>query len=72
MQSLYEPFFKYFPTQVKILDLGCGSGDDTLDFKSRGYQVDAIDDSAELVVKVRELTGVKVNQLSFSASQIRP
>ena len=52
MQSLYESFFKYFPTQVKILDLdlGCGSGDDTLDFKSRGYQVDAIDDSAELVV----------------------
>lgn len=56
MQSLYESFFKYFPTQVKILDLdldldlGCGSGDDTLDFKSRGYQVDAIEDSAELVV----------------------
>ena len=80
MQSLYEPFFKYFPTQVKILDLdldldldlGCGSGGDTLYFKNRGYQVDVIDDSAELVVKVRELTGVKVNQLSFSASQIRP
>ena len=45
MQSLYEPFFKYLPTQLKILDLGCGSGGDTLDFKSRGYQVDAIDDS---------------------------
>ena len=51
MQSLYEPFFKYFPTQVKILDLdlGCGSGGDTLDFKSRGYQVDAIDDSLIII-----------------------
>ena len=64
--------FKYLPTQLKILYLGCGSGGDTLYFKNRGYQVDVIDDSAELVVKVRELTGVKVNQLSFSASQIRP
>jgi len=63
---------KYLPTQLKILYLGCGSGGDTLYFKNRGYQVDVIDDSAELVVKVRELTGVKVNQLSFSASQIRP
>ena len=56
--------FKYLPTQVKILYLGGGSGGDTLYFKNRGYQVDVIDDSAELVVKV--------NQLSFSASQIRP
>ncbi|MDK1684904.1 hypothetical protein QOR41_13980 [Acinetobacter terrestris] len=43
-----------------------------MDFKSRGYQVDAIDDSAELVVKARELIGINVKQLSFSASQIRP
>ncbi len=34
MQSLYEPF-KYLPTQLKILDLGCGSSGNTLDFKKR-------------------------------------
>ncbi len=52
--------FKYLPTQLKILYLGCGSVGDTLDFKNRGYQVDVIDDSAELVVNARELTGISI------------
>lgn len=65
MQSLYEPFLDFLPEQAKILDLGCGSGRDSLVFTNKGYQVDAIDTSIELVVRARELTGLNVKQLSF-------
>ncbi len=65
MESLYTPFLRYLPEQASILDLGCGSGRDTLAFKKKGYQVEAMDDSAELVKKARELTGIEVRQQSF-------
>ncbi|GAA5555392.1 hypothetical protein Asch01_00079 [Acinetobacter schindleri] len=65
MESLYAPFLRYLPEQASILDLGCGSGRDTLAFKNKGYQVAAIDYSAELVEKARELTGIEVHQQSF-------
>lgn len=65
MQSLYEPFLKYLPVQAKILDLGCGSGRDALAFKNKGYEVDAIDASIELVKKAKELTGIQVKHQSF-------
>lgn len=31
--------FKYLPTQLKILDLGCRSSGDTLDFKKEGIKL---------------------------------
>lgn len=65
MESLYAPFLRYLPEQALILDLGCGSGRDTLAFKKKGYQVEAIDYSTELVEKARELTGIEVRQQSF-------
>ena len=65
MESLYAPFLRYLPEQASILDLGCGSGRDSLAFKNKGYQVEAIDYSAELVKKAKELTGIEVRQQSF-------
>jgi 2-polyprenyl-3-methyl-5-hydroxy-6-metoxy-1,4-benzoquinol methylase len=65
MESLYIPFLRYLPEQASILDLGCGSGRDTLAFKNKGYQVEAIDYSTELVKKAKELTGIEVRQQSF-------
>ena len=65
MESLYGPFLRYLPEQASILDLGCGSGRDILAFKKKGYQVEAIDYSAELVKKARELTNIEVRQQSF-------
>ncbi|OTG71164.1 SAM-dependent methyltransferase [Acinetobacter sp. ANC 4218] len=65
MESLYIPFLRCLPEQASILDLGCGSGRDTLAFKKKGYQVEAMDYSAELVKKARELTGIEVRQQSF-------
>ena len=65
MESFYTPFLRYLPEQALILDLGCGSGRDTLAFKNKGHQVEAIDYSAELVRKATELTGIKVRHQSF-------
>lgn len=65
MEALYQPFLNLLPQRAKILDLGCGSGRDTLAFKNKGYQVDAIDYSEEMVKMSSVLTGLKVRHQSF-------
>lgn len=65
MESLYQPFLRYLPDHAFILDLGCGSGRDTLAFKNKGYQVTATDTSKELVNKASQLTGINVRFESF-------
>lgn len=65
MESLYQPFLAELSEGARILDVGCGSGRDTLAFKKKGYQVEAIDYSAELVKKARELINIEVRQQSF-------
>jgi SAM-dependent methyltransferase len=65
MESLYQPFFAELPECAYILNVGCGSGRDTLAFKNIGYKVDAIDYSEELVGRATLLTGIKVKLKSF-------
>jgi len=65
MESLYQPFLAKLPDSARILDLGCGSGRDTLAFKNKGYQVDATDYSEVLIERATQLTGVPVKQQSF-------
>ncbi|ENX13477.1 hypothetical protein F894_01686 [Acinetobacter sp. CIP 51.11] len=65
MESLYQPFLAELPRGTRILDVGCGSGRDTLAFKNKAYQVDAIDYSEELVKKATRLTGIPVKLQSF-------
>ncbi|WP_334136410.1 class I SAM-dependent methyltransferase [Acinetobacter schindleri] len=65
MESLYQPFLAELPEGARILDVGCGSGRDTLAFKKKGYQVDSIDYSEELVKKASRLTGIPINLKSF-------
>ena len=36
MESLYQPFLAELPDSARILDLGCGSGRDTLAFLNKG------------------------------------
>ncbi len=59
MESLYQPFLQLLSPNARILDLGCGSGRDSLGFKNKGYQVEAMDYSEELVKKAIILTGIK-------------
>lgn len=65
METLYQPFLAELPESARILDLGCGSGRDTLAFKNKGYQIDAIDYSEELVKKATKFTGIQVKHQSF-------
>lgn len=65
MTSLYKIFLHYLPDNASILDLGCGSGRDSLAFKNFGYQVAATDYSKELVDKAFQLTGINVRFESF-------
>lgn len=65
MESLYQPFLKLLPQSARILDVGCGAGRDSLAFKKKGYEVDAIDYSEELVKKATRLTGIPIKLQSF-------
>lgn len=65
MDSLYRPFLERLPFPARILDLGCGSGRDSLAFKNKGYQVEAMDYSEELVKQATERTGIAVRHQSF-------
>ena len=53
MHLLYQPFIDHLPvrptSQQKILDLGCGSGRDSMHFANLGFNVTAIDNSAALI-----------------------
>ena len=65
MESLYRPFLELVPEAGMILDAGCGSGRDTKSFLDRGYQVTAIDASANMVEATTRLTGQPAKQLRF-------
>lgn len=65
MDSLYQPFLAHVPAQGLILDLGCGSGRDSLSFLNKGYKVEAADYSEVLVKKASQLTGLDVRHESF-------
>ncbi|WP_335950005.1 class I SAM-dependent methyltransferase [Acinetobacter bereziniae] len=65
MEEIYQPFVRYLPDGGNILDLGCGSGRDSLAFNKLGYQVEAIDYSEVLVTKMRKLTGINIRQQNF-------
>ncbi len=52
-----------------ILDFGCGSGRDTKYFLEKGYQVEAIDGSAELCELAGAYTGIKVRTMLFQELQ---
>ena len=50
MSHLYNDFLKHIPKGGHILDLGCGSGRDSLEFIKQGYNVTAVDGSKELSI----------------------
>lgn len=63
--TLQEHFLAKLRKGSNILDFGCGSGRDTKYFLERGYNVEAVDGSAELCKLAREYTGIKVKNMFF-------
>ena len=64
-----QRFQKYLKPGARLLDFGCGSGRDTKYFLAQGFQVDALDGSAELCHIAAKNTGVHVQQLCFEDFQ---
>ncbi len=67
--TLYPHFEKYLGEGSHVLDLGCGSGRDSLYFEGKGYQVTALDGSLEMVSHCRRILNGRVVHSSFEAYQ---
>ena len=65
MSHLYQRFLPLIPAGGRILDLGCGSGRDSRYFLKQGYQVTAIDGSAELCRLASKYIGQEVLCIDF-------
>lgn len=48
MEDVMEPFIELLPENAEILDLGCGSGRDTIALEEKGYYVTPLDGSLEM------------------------
>ena len=60
MSHLYNDFLKHIPKGGHILDLGCGSGRDSVEFIKRGYKITAVDGSKELSSAASKIIGQQV------------
>ena len=65
MSIHYNKFLKLIAKNGRILDAGCGSGRDTKMFKTLGFEVEAIDGSAEMCRLASEFSGVNVKHMQF-------
>lgn len=66
MEETLDKFINYLPEGGEILDLGCGSGRDSLYFIEEGFDVTAVDGSEELCELASIHIGQDVLQMKFS------
>lgn len=71
MTNTYKEFLKLVPEGGKILDLGCGSGRDSMNFMKLGYEVTAVDGSKELAKKASLLLGKEVIVSTFEELELK-
>ena len=64
--EIQDYFLRYVKPGSLVLDFGCGSGRDSRYFLQKGYQVEAIDGSEEMVRIARETAGIPVKQMLFN------
>ena len=70
MSHLYKDFLKHIPKGGHILDLGCGSGRDSLEFIKQGYNITAVDGSKELSIAASKLIEQEVICSKFEELQL--
>jgi len=66
MSELMKEFLSYVGEGGTILDLGCGSGRDALEFQKRGYEVYAVDGSEEMIAHASKFLSDKAICATFS------
>ena len=71
MTNTYKEFLKLVPEGGKILDLGCGSGRDSMNFIKLGYEVTSVDGSKELAKKASALLGNEVIASTFEELELK-
>ena len=71
MTNTYKEFLKLVPEGGKILDLGCGSGRDSMNFMKLGYEVTAVDGAKELAKKALVLLGKEVIVSTFEELELK-
>lgn len=72
MDSLYQPFLSRLSGPSRILDLGCGSGRDTLHFTKLGHEVIAVEPSKSLAVLAERYTGQSVLNSPIAELELPP
>ena len=65
LEHLRQKFLKYLEEGDTILDLGCGSGRDSLAFYELGYDVTPLDASEEMCKLAEIHTGIEVLQMAY-------
>lgn len=60
-----DPFLDRLPEGARILELGCGGGQDTARIVKRGFSVDATDGVPAMVAKANERFGVGARVMRF-------
>ena len=58
-------FFRLLASGARVLDLGCGSGRDTMAFMREGFAVTAVDGSEGMCRVASQHTGAPVRRLDF-------
>lgn len=71
MTNTYKAFLKLVPKGGKILDLGCGSGRDSMNFMKLGYEVIAVDGAKKLAKKASVLLGKEVIVSTFEELELK-
>lgn len=60
VQDALDEFLSRLPAKGRVLDIGCGSGRDSLYFLSHGFSVDAMDASSSMASVASTNSGLKV------------
>ena len=71
MTNTYKEFLKLVPEGGKILDLGCGSGRDSMNFMKLGYEVTAVDGAKKLAKRASVLLGKEVIVSTFEELELK-
>ena len=65
MEEVMKPFVELLPENAEVLDLGCGSGRDTIALGEKGFYVTPMDGSEEMCKLAEVNTDEEVLQMTF-------